>query len=269
VINGLSIPRLLEIGAVAGPVLGIDTGTPVASLGVVAQGRVRAVLARPVRSHCAGLPAAVDEVLAAAEVALNELAAVAVAIGPGSFTGLRVGLGYAKGLAMARRIAVVGLSTLDAMALCALATGLPAGTTVCPVIDARRGEVYAALYRLVGDALERTSGDLALPLAEIAGRVAGEVVFVGESKAVEACSLAEANGCRAVALGGAESHLRGSFAAAIGAARAARNETDDAAGLEPLYVRAPDASAKPLVTRPGENAHGTSRGRIDPAASGA
>lgn len=268
-INGLSVPRLLEIGAAAGPVLGIDTGTPVASLGVVSQGRVLAVLARPVQSHCAGLPAAVDEVLEAAEVAMGELAAVAVAIGPGSFTGLRVGLGYAKGLVMARGLAIAGVSTMDAMALCALGAGLREGTMVCPVIDARRGEVYAALYRFVGDALERASGDLALPLAEIAGRIAGETVFVGESKAGEACSLAAANGRGAVVLGGAELHLRGSFAAAIGAARVARNEADNAARLEPLYVRAPDASAKLLVTRPGENAHGTPRGRIDPAASGA
>ena len=269
VINGLSIRRLLEIGADAGPALGIDTGTPVASLGVVSRGSVRAVLARPVQSHCAGLPAAVDEVLEAAEISLDELATIAVAIGPGSFTGLRVGLSYAKAMAMARNLPIIGGSTLDAMTLCALGSEVREGATICPIIDARRGEVYAALYRFVGDAVERASDDVVLPLTEVARNVTGEVVFVGESKTSEACSLAVANGCRAVALGGAELHLRASFAAAIGVAKMTRNGADNAAGLEPLYVRAPDASAKPLVTRPGEKVHGTPRGRIDPAASGA
>jgi tRNA threonylcarbamoyladenosine biosynthesis protein TsaB len=269
VINGLSIRRLLEIGADAGPALGIDTGTPIASLGVISRGQVRAVLARPVQSHCAGLPAAVNEALEAAELMLDDLAMIAVAIGPGSFTGLRVGLSYAKGLAMARGLPIVGVSTLDAMALCALGSQPRDGATICPIIDARRGEVYAALYRLMGDAIERTSDDVAMPLAELARKVAGEVIFVGESKIDEACSLAVANRCRAVALGGAELHLRASFAAVIGAAKMTRNGADDAASLEPLYVRAPDASAKPLVTRPGDKVHGTPRGRIDPAASGA
>lgn len=269
VISGLSVERLLEIGASAGPVLGIDTGAPVASIGVVAQGRIRAVLARQFQSHCAGLPGAVDEALEAAQLGLDDLALITVAIGPGSFTGLRVGLSYAKALAMARGLPIVGVSTLDAMALCAIGVEKRDGATVCPIIDARRGEVYAALYRFAGDALERTSDDMVLPLEQFVSNNAGERIFVGEAKAQEACSLAVANGYRAVALGGAELHLRASFAAAIGAAKLTRDGANDAASLEPLYVRAPDASARPRVTRPGEKVHGTPRGRIDPTASGA
>ena len=269
VIDGLSIRSLLQLGTGVGPVLGIDTGTPNASLGIVSQGRVTAVLARPLQSHCAGLPAAVSEILDAAEISLDQLAAVAVAIGPGSFTGLRIGLSYAKGLALARRLSIVGASTLDAMALCALGARPAEGATICPVIDARRGEVYAALYRFVGDALERTSDDMALPLVDLVVGIAGEAAFVGDSKAAEACSLAGARGCRAIALGGAELNLRGSFAAAIGAARLARNQTDNPASLEPLYVRAPGVSARPPSTPVGEKLHGTARGRIDPSASGA
>src|SRR5271170_7435698 len=115
----LSVERLLEASAALGPVLGLETGGPVASLGVVARGRIAAVLSRPTVSHCAGLPDAVDEVLAAAGFKLRDLAAIAVGIGPGSFTGLRVGLSYAKGLASALGMAVVGVSSLDAIALCA------------------------------------------------------------------------------------------------------------------------------------------------------
>src|SRR5271169_5510266 len=90
--------RLLERGASAGPILGFDTGGPCASLGLVADGRIQAALSRLLPSHCAGLPAAVDELLSAAGLTIGDLKGIGVALGPGSFTGLRVGLSYAKGL---------------------------------------------------------------------------------------------------------------------------------------------------------------------------
>jgi tRNA threonylcarbamoyladenosine biosynthesis protein TsaB len=264
----LSVKRLLEEGASVGPVLGLDTGGPVASLGVVAGGQIRAVLSRSLASHCAGLPAAVEEVLETADLTMQDLAGVAIAIGPGSFTGLRVGLSYAKGMIMASSMAIVGVSTLDAMALCALGGRLKPGISVCPVLDARKGEVYTGLYRFIGDALERATEDLVIPLANLTRQIDGEVAFVGESKAEEARLLVEANGRRTMLVGTAELHLRGSFVAAIGAARLARNEADVAATLEPLYVRAPDASVNSSSLRSGEDAYGTPRGRTHPAASG-
>ncbi|HKV54127.1 MAG TPA: tRNA (adenosine(37)-N6)-threonylcarbamoyltransferase complex dimerization subunit type 1 TsaB [Candidatus Binataceae bacterium] len=260
----LSARRLLEEGAVAGPVLGIDTGGPVASLGVVADGRIRAAFVRSTISHCAGLPEAVAEVMDAAGVALSELSAIAIAVGPGSFTGLRVGLSYAKGLAVARNIAIAGVSSLDALALCA-GSALREGASVYPIIDARRGEVYTGLYRFVADALKRASGDLVVPLTRLAAEIGGEVTLVGDTVAERARSLLAANGCQAVVFGGAELHLRGSFVAAIGAAKVARKEADVAATLEPLYVRPPDAASSSTALKSGEDINGTPRGRTHPA----
>src|SRR5579863_6313898 len=91
---------LLAVGASAGPILGLDTGSTVASLGIVAAGHLRASISRPVRSHGSDLPTAIEEVLRMAGLKLRDLTAIAVALGPGSFTGLRIGLSYAKGLAM-------------------------------------------------------------------------------------------------------------------------------------------------------------------------
>src|SRR4051795_7079195 len=98
----LSLERLLAETSDLGPVLGIDTGGPIASVGLVVNGRLAATYVRSSASHCAELPAMVAEVLDAADIRMPDLNAVAVAIGPGSFTGLRVGLSYAKGLATAR-----------------------------------------------------------------------------------------------------------------------------------------------------------------------
>jgi tRNA threonylcarbamoyladenosine biosynthesis protein TsaB len=258
----LSPHRVLEESAAVGPVLGIDTSGPVLSVGIVAEGRIAAAYVRSSGSHCAELPAGVEEVLDTAGLDLGALNAVAVATGPGSFTGLRVGLSYAKGIAVARSIAIAGISSLDALALCA-GSALAEGAALYPVIDARRGEVYTGLYRFVAGALQRESGDLLVSLRGLVTGSADEAVFVGYSMAGQVRSLAEANGRRVVLIEDAGLHLRGSFVAALGALKVAREEADVVATLQPLYLRPPDTATD---LKPGEQIHGTPRGRTYPAA---
>jgi len=265
----LSAEPLLTDGATAGPVLGLDTGSTVSRLGLVSGGRIVAALERPVKSHGADLPTAVDELLRGAGLEIRDLYAIAVGTGPGSFTGLRVGLSYAKGVAAGAHIQIVGIPSLDAMALCATRSPeVRLGVKICPILDARKGEVYTSLYEVVTDALDKEWDDLVIPLDEFATRTAGEVFFVGESKAEDAGVLAVRSGGRATVVGTAELWHQGSFIAALGAARVARDDVDDAATVEPLYVRAPGASVKSTAVDLGEGTHGTSRGRVDPAACG-
>jgi tRNA threonylcarbamoyladenosine biosynthesis protein TsaB len=265
----LSAEPLLAAGATAGPVLGLDTGSSIARLGLVGGGLIIAALARPVKSHGAELPAAVEELLSTAGVEIQDLSAIAVGTGPGSFTGLRVGLSYAKGIVAGARIQIVGISSLDAMALCGASTSLARpGVKICPILDARKGEVYTSLYEVVIDALEKETDDLVIPLDELAARIADEVLFVGESKAEDARVLVVRNGGRATVAGSAELWHQGSFIAALGAVRVARDDVDDAATVEPLYVRAPEASVKSTAVKPGEGTHGTPRRRVNPAAFG-
>jgi tRNA threonylcarbamoyladenosine biosynthesis protein TsaB len=180
-----------------------------------------------------------------------------------------VGLSYAKGLAVGANIQIVGISSLDAIALCGSTSPLAQiGVKICPVLDARKGEVYTSLYVVVADALEKVVGDLVVPLDEFASRITGEVLFVGESKAADAIAYAGRSGGEAIVVGAAGFSLRGSFVAALGAARVAQDEVDEVATLEPLYVRAPEASVKSTAVNPGERTNGTSRGRVDPAAWG-
>lgn len=257
----LSAEKLLEHCASIGPVLGIDTGSPAASLGVVANGRIMASLERRVMSHGADLPQAVNEVVAEAGFGLDDLTGVAVAIGPGSFTGLRVGLAYAKGLVMGSRLAIAGVPTLDAMALCASKPPGHPELSVCPILDARKGEVYAALYRARDDALEKVTSDLVVPLEELASRISGDVILVGESKADEALGLLNGQPTLAKVAGASELRLRGCYVAALGAAKLLDGQADHAVALEPLYVRPAEATAKLAAVNPGEGAYGTSRGR--------
>jgi tRNA threonylcarbamoyladenosine biosynthesis protein TsaB len=259
--------QLLASSACAGPVLGIDTATPVASLALIAEGRVLAEISEPVTAHGAALPSAVESLFYGTGFGLRDLAAVAVGIGPGSFTGLRVSLSYAKGLAMATGCAIMGVPSLDSFALCALEEGAARpGDSICAVLDARKGEVYAALYRVGPDALEKITGDLIVTLEYFAPCVTGDVVFLGDARAEDAGSLASVHGRRVTVLrsGGLRTH--GRIVAAMGARGLVRNEVDAAATLEPLYVRSAEATFSPAAATPGVGAYGASRRRDHPAA---
>lgn len=257
----LLVERLLSEGAGVGPLLGIDTGSSFVSLGIIADGRIKASLNRLLPSHCAGLPGAVDEVLTSAGIGIRELAGVAVGIGPGSFTGLRIGLSYAKGIVTATGLALVGVPSLDAMALVGVAE-VDTGWIVCPVLDARRGEVYVALYRIAGDALEKLGDDRALPADEIPVLVSDQVIFVGDAGAALAHQRTTEAGGRSQIVN--RSDMRGAMIAACGAASLARGERREPATLEPRYVGSRAMSTNSTAER-GERCYGTSRGRIIPA----
>ena len=132
-------------------------------------------------THSERLMAVVDRLLRDCAWETASLGALAVSVGPGSFTGLRVGAATAKGLALALEIPVAPVPTLDA-----LAATLPfAEAPVCPLLDARKGEVYCSLYRWTGSAMERQWDYLALPPEEAAARLSAPVIVLGDG--VAAC----------------------------------------------------------------------------------
>ena len=247
------VNRLLEQAAATRPVLGLDTSTSIANLALIAGGKVAAASARPVASHGAALPGAIDELLRAAGLAIRDVGAIAVGTGPGSFTGLRIGLSYAKGIAMASGCALVGVPGFDAMALAALErNNIETGGLVCVVVDARKGEVYAALYRVVADGLEKLSEELVVALEHLASRITEDVMFVGDDRAKDAAALVESRGLRAAVFATGELDLLGVCVAALGGARLARGETDHAASLEPLYIRTPEATFRRASNNPAD-----------------
>lgn len=260
---------LLKAGAAAGPILGLDTGTSNAYLGIVSGGRMLASIAHPAKSHGSDLPELVAAVMDEAGLKFKDLAGIAVGIGPGSFTGLRVGVSYVKGLALATRIKVAAVPSLEAIALCAAGeAGGDSGVTICPVIDARKGELYTSLYHVAGDALERRTDDRVVKIELLIKELEGEVIFAGEAKAEEAWEHFRRIGGRGEVVGNARLQLVGGFIAAMGAARVVEGDIDPIIGLEPRYVRPPDASVKHTALKPGEAIHGTTRGSASPAVCG-
>ena len=141
-------------------------------------------------THSRTLLPMAEDLLKNAELTLDEVELFAVAHGPGSFTGIRIGVSTVKGLAWATGKPCVGVSTLEAMAW----HGLSAGGLICPVMDARRSQVYNALFRIRDGRPVRLSDDRPIALSELAGelRRLGEPVFlVGDGAALTARYLTE------------------------------------------------------------------------------
>jgi tRNA threonylcarbamoyladenosine biosynthesis protein TsaB len=217
--------------------LGIDTATWTASVALVDGDAVLAERSLPTSgSHGFSLVPLIEEVLGHAGATTGDLRGVAVSIGPGSFTGLRIGLATAKGLAFAQRIPIVGVRTLPALAL---AAGVQDGL-VCPLLDARKGEVYAALVEIAaGQAIVRRD-EAAAPLAAWLDVIGDRAcTFIGDGVSIVADSG------RAVPqwtlLPFETHHPRGSVVARLGAERLGAGQSDDLAALEPLYVRPSEA----------------------------
>lgn len=182
------------------------------------------------RSHLASLPTIVEAVLSDLQIGLAEIDAIAVSAGPGSFTGLRVGAAFAKGLAYAGAIPLIGVSTLEAHASRVEERD---GTLVCVANDARRGEVYAALFAARGGGMvERRWPDRAWDPARLRDALPSDVVLTGD-----AFHLVDAG--REVGLPTAPS---GGTVARLGSAALLRGERARVGDFEPTYVRAPDAT---------------------------
>ncbi len=195
------------------------------------------------RAHVATLPALTMDVLAQAGLRARDVEAVAVSIGPGSFTGLRIGLAFAKGIAFAGGVPLVAVPTLEALAAAAEASP---GATVCAALDARKRECWTALFRIADDgALERLTDDLTLAPEALAERLPEGCILVGDA----GTAYADVLGPRARIRPFATHHPRGGLVARLGAIRLAAGEQADTGTLEPVYGRPPDAEPSRKASR--------------------
>ena len=144
-------------------------------------------------THSETLMPMVDELLRQAGWSIQEIDRFICAKGPGSFTGLRIGIGTVKGLAMGVNAPCVGVSTLKALAYRMWGSD----KTVVPIMDARRGEVYAGVYRQEGERMVPLCPDRALPLTELISGLSGECVFLGDGVSVHREAIMKEMGGRA------------------------------------------------------------------------
>jgi tRNA threonylcarbamoyladenosine biosynthesis protein TsaB len=214
-------------------VLALDTTTSSGSCAVMRDGRVLGeVDGDATRSHAARLPRDLMLVLQAAGLMLSHVDAFAVATGPGSFTGLRVGIATMQGLAFAARQPLFGVSALDALAL---AAG-PAGR-VATWVDAWRGDVYASLYEGGREIEPPVVGN---PSALIAACSGGAVRFIGDGARTHWERISAGCGAQASLVSPAVPRLAG-IVAGLAAAAAAAGQRPRPEDIRPLYVRRQDA----------------------------
>ncbi|MFH1864609.1 MAG: tRNA (adenosine(37)-N6)-threonylcarbamoyltransferase complex dimerization subunit type 1 TsaB [Candidatus Eisenbacteria bacterium] len=218
-------------------ILTIETSTPTERVAVVRDLSVLAEFTETVgRGHTEKLLGAVESVLSRASVRLHDLDAVVVSIGPGRFSGLRVGLATAKGLAAASGLPVAPVETLAALA----ESARPFAGLVCPMLDARRGEVYAALFRL-GEGRERVLPDTAAAPAAMLESVraasgGGTVLFLGSGASVSRDEISSLFG-ESARFPDDEVAAPDPVAMAAIVAEGQLPDPAEAATLEPVYLR--------------------------------
>jgi tRNA threonylcarbamoyladenosine biosynthesis protein TsaB len=228
--------------------LSLDTTTRAGSVALVDDdGGVDERTGDPARTHAERLPGDVLSLLASRRLTASQIDVFAVASGPGSFTGLRVGIATIQGLAFVTGRPVVAVSALDALAHIASADA-PAGTTIATWMDAHRRDVFAALYRTTDAplfdpdrtiALEPPSvGDPESTLARWRDRLGVlPAIVVGDGARLFADAIARAAPDARIL---AAPMLAGAVGR-IAATRARGGGTIGPAAIQPLYVRRPDA----------------------------
>jgi tRNA threonylcarbamoyladenosine biosynthesis protein TsaB len=225
-------------------VLALDTTTRTAAAALVENDRVVAErTGDPLRTHAEQLPGDLMSLLSSAGVTLSAIDVFAVASGPGSFTGLRIGIATMQGLAFVTRRRIVAISALEALAH-AGGSALPQGAIVAAWMDARRRDVFSALYRISGvqvfapDRLTELDppsvGDPATTLSRWSKQFDPPVVFIGDGAVLYGEVIKERG--RVVA----PPPLAGTIGQ-MALQRASASDSIDPAAIQPLYVRRSDA----------------------------
>lgn len=226
-------------------ILAIDTSGPVCGVAILANGAVAYEAATVNKmTHSVNLLPMIDTALQATDMTIAEMDRLAVVSGPGSFTGVRIGVSTLKGLAHgASRDGDDGKSCVAVDALEAMAVG--AGEfdgVICPIQDARAGQVYGAAFRAGSPRPERLMEDIPLKLEEYVERIRGlgeRFLFLGDGMPVHRARLEKILGSAAVFAQPQLAYLRPASVAYLASLEA---ETADYRTLMPMYLRAPNAA---------------------------
>jgi len=215
-------------------ILAVDTATTSCSAAIVDDGLVSAELATVNKqTHSKHLMNMIDTVCGMSGVKIADMDGFAVTIGPGSFTGLRIGISTVKGLAWSLDKPVVGVSSLDALAW----QCTPVNYLVCALLDARRHEVYCCRYRFRDGELKKEGAEQVLSPVEVIGDIREPCLFVGSGAVLYKDEIADKLGASAHFAGWNHENIRASSVAGLSLERFIHQKTDDVALLVPQYVR--------------------------------
>jgi tRNA threonylcarbamoyladenosine biosynthesis protein TsaB len=217
--------------------IAIDTSTDIASLAIVRDKEILAELSWHCRqNHSVQLLPNLEHLLKQTGLDMKSAEGIIVARGPGTYNGLRVGVGTAKGLAFSLNIPIVGVSTLEVVAYQHAETGLP----VCPVFSAGREEIGTATYRKNRNGHWRQLAAEHLTTVEpLCTGIKVKTLFCGEYMPVIAGKLKELLQEKAVFVSPAGDFRRAGYLAELGIKRIKEGDVDDVASLQPFYFRSP------------------------------
>jgi tRNA threonylcarbamoyladenosine biosynthesis protein TsaB len=219
-------------------ILAVDTATKSCSVAVIDE---ESVLAESTiindQTHSRHLLNVIDIVIGEADLKISQLDGFAVSIGPGSFTGLRIGVASIKGLAFSLNKPVVGVSSLETLAF----QCIPQPYLICPIIDARKQEVYFCRYRYKKEGLKKEGPErVASPVQAVSG-IREPCVFIGNGAMQYQALILKELGKMAHFVAENQHTIQASAVARLSLPRFKRQETDDVHLLVPHYIRKSDA----------------------------
>lgn len=220
-------------------ILGIDSSAKSASVAVVENGKIlSSFFINTGLTHSQTLMPMIEDTLKCANISLDEIELIAVNKGPGSFTGVRIGVAAAKGIADTKKIKCVGISTLESMAY----NLLPFNCIACAVMDARCSQVYSALFDITDGQVKRLEDDVAISISQLEEKLkdySKPIIFVGDGADLCYNTIGKNNENTGLAF---EAYK---YQNAVGVCLAAQNydasQFTDSFELVPEYLRLPQA----------------------------
>jgi tRNA threonylcarbamoyladenosine biosynthesis protein TsaB len=218
--------------------LSVDTSTERCGVAIIVAGRVQAALSlNHGETHSRFLLDAIDSLLALSRMALDDIDAYAVTRGPGSFTGLRIGISTVKGLAFATGKPIVGVSSLEVLA----GQAGEDADLVCTLMDARRNEVYWCIYRRQGGILRPVTDEQVGAVDDMIDRIDGPCIVIGQAAALYAEKIAKSAKHAVRWAPVICNDIHPSMVAELAWKRFQQGQWDDVETFVPVYLRKSDA----------------------------
>ena len=219
-------------------ILAVDTATKSCCVAIVDKDSLLAEITNVrEQTHSKHLMDMINTAVDLSGLKLTDLDGFAVTRGPGTFTGLRIGISSVKGLAVASGKPVVGVSSLDALALQASLSPY----LICPLLDARRGEVYFSRYRIKDGCLKKEIEEQVFPPEKAISGLHEACIFVGNGASLYQKAILDNLGELAHFAPSLQSTIRASTVAYLSVDRFENADTDDISMLVPNYIRKSDA----------------------------
>ncbi|MCI0469504.1 MAG: tRNA (adenosine(37)-N6)-threonylcarbamoyltransferase complex dimerization subunit type 1 TsaB [Nitrospirae bacterium] len=221
--------------------LAIETSTMFGGLAVLDSGNLIAESRLNVRTtHSERLLPEIRYIMSQSGLSITDIDVFAISIGPGSFTGLRVGLSAVKGLVYPTDAKLVSVPTLEAFAWNIPFSAYP----VCPLLDARKKEVYAGLFRWSDNGFIRVINEQAVSIDNLISKIKEKTIFIGEGAMIYRENIQKGLGEMAIFAPPQAMSPSPSNVAFLGMIKALRGDFDDPVTLAPYYIRKSEAEVK-------------------------